>query len=140
MGYRFSDKALLGRSLTRKAFALEQAQRGNNVDDQEVLRTLGDAVLRLSIVDILIAAGCSTRGDITIQKSKMENERTLAQIARTMDIGPHILLGAGEQIQGANNNPHVLAETLEAVLGAVYVDGGFDAAKDVIACIMHDFL
>ena len=71
IGYSFKDKKFLNRALTRKAYALEQKQR---CEDQEVFRTLGDAVL----VDLLIKSGCKTRGEITSKKKRFEREERLA--------------------------------------------------------------
>ncbi len=133
IGYRFADGSLLARALTRKAHALEQSQQGVPVDDQEVLRILGDAVLRVVLVDLLMGVGRDSRASISLGKSTLENEERLSQLARGLGIGTLLLLGKGERMQGAADNAYVLAESLEALFGAVYLDGGFYAAKDVIS-------
>jgi ribonuclease-3 len=132
LGYSFSDKNLLNRALTRKAYALEQKQRNQNCEDQEVFRTLGDAVLKVVLVDILIKSGCKTRDEITSKKKRLEREETLAKISQDLGIGPFIKLGVGEEKQKANEEPKVLAEILEALIGASYLDGGYSASKGVI--------
>ena len=132
IGYHFSDKQLLERALTRKAYALEQKQQNIECEDQEVFRTLGDAVLKTVLVDLLIKAGYKTREDITNNKKGLEREETLAQINHDLGIGPHIRLGIGEQKQNAHEEPKVLAETLEALIGGIYYDGGYDTSKEVI--------
>ena len=132
LGYSFADKNLLNRALTRKAYALEQKQRNQDCEDQEVFRTLGDAVLKAVLVDILIKSGCKTREEITSKKIRLEREETLAKISQDLGIGPFIKLGVGEEKQKANEEPKVLAETLEALIGAIYLDGGYSVSKGVI--------
>lgn len=132
LGYSFSDKNLLNRALTRKAYALEQKQRNQDCEDQEVFRTLGDAVLKAVLVDLLIKSGWKTRDDITREKKGLEREEKLVEISQDLRIGPFIKLGVGEEKQKANEEPKVLAETLEALIGAIYLDGGYSASKEVI--------
>lgn len=132
LGYLFSDKNLLNRALTRKAYAFEQKQRNQDCEDQEVFRTLGDAVLKAVLVDLLIKSGCKTRDGITSKKKGLEREETLAKIGRDLGIGSFIKLGVGEEKQKANEEPKVLAETLEALIGTIYRDGGYDASKEVV--------
>ena len=132
VGYSFDDKHLLNRALTRKAYALEQKQRNRDCEDQEVFRTLGDAVLKAVLVDLLIQSGCKTRDEITSKKKGLEREEKLAEIGQNLGIGPFIKLGVGEGKQKADEEPKVLAETLEALIGAIYLDGGYNTSKDVI--------
>jgi ribonuclease-3 len=132
LGYSFSDKNLLNRALTRKAYAIEQKQRNQDCEDQEVFRTLGDAVLKAVLVDLLIKSGCKTRDEITSKKKRLEREETLAKIGQSLSIGPFIKLGVGEEKHKANEEPKVLAETLEALIGAIYLDGGYGASKEAI--------
>ena len=139
LGYSFSDKNFLNRALTRKAYALEQKQRNQDCEDQEIFRTLGDAVLKAVLVDILIKSGCKTRDEITSKKKELERKESLARISQDLGIGHFIKLGAGEKKQKANEEPSVLAETLEALIGAIYLDGGYDALKDVIAKWFKNF-
>ena len=132
VGYSFDDKHLLNRALTRKAYALEQKQRNRDCEDQEVFRTLGDAVLKAVLVDLLIKLGCKTRDEITGNKKGLEREERLAEIGQNLGIGPFIKLGVGEGKQKADEEPKVLAETLEALIGAIYLDKGYNASKGVI--------
>ena len=132
VGYSFDDKHLLNRALTRKAYALEQKQRNRDCEDQEVFRTLGDAVLKAVLVDLLIKSGCKTRDEITRKKEGLESKNPLAKIGRNLGIGRFIILGVGEEKQEASKESYVLAETLEALIGAIYLDGGYNASKDVI--------
>ena len=132
IGYNFSDKSLLERALTRKAYALEQKQKNIECEDQEVFRILGDAVLSMVLVDLLIKAGNDTRDGITQKRKYLVREETLAQISRDLNVGSYIKLGIGEEKQKAQEEPKVLAETLEALIGGIYLDSGFDTSKDVI--------
>ena len=141
LGYSFKDKNLLIRALTRKAFALEQKQQKRDCEDQEIFRTLGDAVLKTVLVDLLILkSGCKTRDDITTRKKKLEREEGLVPISRELKIGSSIRFGKGEIKQNAEEEPYVLAETLEAVFGAIYLDGGFDDSKKVITRLFEHYL
>ena len=132
LGYNFSDKSLLNRALTRKTFALEEKQQNRECEDQEIFRTLGDAVLKLVLVDKLIKNGVETRGEITKQKIHLEREEKLADISSSLGIGSSLRMGKGETKQQANKEPYVLAETLEAVIGAIYLDGGYDECQKTI--------
>jgi len=128
IGYSFADKSLLNRALTRKAHALEHQSQ----EDHEIFSTLGDAVLKTVLTDLLIRAGCKTSGDLTTQKEKLEDKESLAEISQGLGIGRFIKLGVGEEKQKINKNSSVLANILEAIIGAIYLDRGFEAAKDVI--------
>jgi len=132
LGYGFSDKTLLNRAMTRKAFALELKQKNKLCDDQEIYRTLGDAVLKAVLIDLLIKKGCKTREEITTNKKNLEREEELAIISRKLGIGPFLKLGIGEKKQNADEEPYVLAETLEAVVGAIYLDGGYEVVKGLV--------
>lgn len=125
LNYKFNNRKLLERALTRKAFANEQGQRGVTSEDQEIYCTLGDAVLKTVLIDLLIRNGVTTPDMITRRKIELEREENLAAIGKKIDIGPHILLGKGEIKQNAGEQPYVLAETLEAIIGAVFLDGGY---------------
>ncbi len=140
LGYPFKDQSLLIRALTRKAYANEQKQQNKECEDQEIFRTLGDAVLKTVLVDLLIKIGCRTREEITNRKMELESEEGLAKISRELGVGGLLRLGQGEIRQKANEKQYVLAETLEAIFGAIYLDGGFEASKDVIARLFSPYL
>ena len=132
LGYRFRDRSLFTRALTRKAFANEERQQGRQIEDQEVLSTLGDAALKAAFVDLLVRSHYPTPDAITREKENLERYEALAGIALQIGLGPSIRLGAGEKKQGAEKEPYVLAETLEAVIGAIYLDGGCEAARNAV--------
>lgn len=138
LGYFFFDKRLLTRSLTRKAYALEQRQKQITCEDQEIYRTLGDAVLKAVLTELLIRHGCETRQAITVKKIELEREENLARISRDLGVGAMLKLGIGEKQQRADEQPYVLAETLEAILGAIYFDGGYSAARKTIQRLFSD--
>ncbi len=132
IGYSFKDKNHLIRALTRKAYALEQKQQNRDCEDQEIFQTLGDAVLKLILVERLIENGSNTRENITNEKMNLESREKLAEISRQLGIGTFIKLGIGEIRQKANEKQSVLAETLEALIAAIYRDGGYHACKETI--------
>ena len=130
--YVFVDNYLLIRALTRKSYAMEKRQRGEDCNDQEVFRTLGDAVLKTVLVDMLVHSGFRTREEITNKKAELERQETLAQIGSAIDIAEFIRMGEGEKKQKAEQQPKVIAETLEALIAAIYLDDGFSRAKIAI--------
>ncbi len=95
LGYTFFDPATLTRALTRKAHANEERQHGANCEDQDVLATLGDAVLKTILVDHLIRSGCTTPDEVTQAKKELEREELLASVAREIGIGPFLFLRKG---------------------------------------------
>jgi len=129
IGYQFRDAALLTRALTRKAYANEQRQRNVPCEDQEVFCTLGDAVLKTVLIDLLIKSGACTPDLVTQRKKELEREENLAAVGKTIGIGPSIRLGKGEARQNAGEQPYVLAETMEAIIGAIFLDGGYCSAE-----------
>ncbi|HMA05474.1 MAG TPA: ribonuclease III domain-containing protein [Methanomicrobiales archaeon] len=132
IGYHFRDPALLTRALTRKAFANEEMHQGRQHEDQEILSTLGDAALKAAFVDLLVRSHYPTPDAITREKESLERHDALAGIALQIGIGPSIRLGSGEKKREAEQEPYVLAETLEAIIGAIYLDGGCEAARNAV--------
>lgn len=131
LGYPFKNKSLLIRALTRKD-AVEKNQANHNLGHQQIFSTLGDAILKAILVHQLIDSGCDTAEKITDEKKEIENRGTLASISKELMIGKFMLMSNGESIQQANEKPTPLAETLEAVIGAIYLDDGYDSCKKVI--------
>jgi ribonuclease-3 len=130
LGYIFLDQALLVQALTRKAAAQEQRQKGKMCEDQEVFRTLGDAILKAILTELLIQQGYTTRGSITQKKEKLENEESLSLMLRAMKITP--IVGIGERSVGVHEQPLALAETFEAIVAAIYKDGGYEIIKKLV--------
>jgi ribonuclease-3 len=136
IGYIFVDKNLIIRALTTKAWALEKRQQNQDsvgeYEDQEVLCTLGDAVLKLILVDKLIQEGSDTAEMITKRKVEIEKRETLGFISKNLEVGNFIRMGAGETKQKINEQQNTLAETLEAIIAAIYLDVGFEASKRIV--------
>ncbi|NEZ65540.1 dsRNA-specific ribonuclease [Leptolyngbyaceae cyanobacterium CCMR0082] len=130
LGYLFLDQGLLLQALTRKAAAQEQRQKGKQCEDQEIFRTLGDAVLKAILTDLLIQKGYSTRGSITQKKEKLEKEESLSAMLRAMEITP--IVGIGERSIGVHEQSLALAETFEAIVAAIYKDGGYEIIKNLV--------
>ncbi len=140
IGYEFKDKDKLKRALTRKAYAKEQSDLDKKCEDQEIYRTLGDAVLKAILVDLLINSGCTTRDEISKKKKDIEKESTLSKIAQGLGIGKFIILGVGEEKQGASKEPSVSAETLEALVAAIYYDSDYYKTKEIVKKWLQDYL
>ncbi len=138
LGYFFFDKRILARALTTKAYALEQAQKGQTCEDQQAFCVLGDAVLKTALTELLIRAGYQAKGEITDKKKELECEAKLATLSETTGVAFVIKLGEGEKQQKAYEQPRVLAETFEAVIGGIYFDGGFSAARETIRRLFKD--
>jgi ribonuclease III len=135
LGYRFTDLRLLQKALVHSSYAFEQAQIGKN---NETLEFLGDAVLDLVIGHILIKRYPEMReGELTKLRSALVNETHLAQMARAIDLGRFLCLGKGEDACNGRNKSSILSCAYEAVIGAVFEDGGYETAA---ALIQHLFL
>ncbi len=131
LGYYFKNKRLLIRALTRKD-AIEKNQVPHDFRHQEIFSTLGDAILKAVLVHQLIDSGCDTAKKITDNKKEIENRDILASIGQELTIGDFMLMSNGEEIERANEKPRPLAETLEAIIGAIYLDSDFETSMEVI--------
>lgn len=128
LGHRFSDPALLRQALAHSS--LSAAQRGSRRRDFDRLEFLGDRVLGLIVADILVAAfPGANEGELGQRFAALVSYPTLAEIARSIDLGRFLRLAPSEEQSGGRGNPSVLADALEAVLGALYRDGGHDVAR-----------
>jgi ribonuclease-3 len=122
--YRFSDVDLLGQALTHRSAA------GNN---NERLEFLGDAILDFVISDALFKARPdATEGDLSRLRSSLVKDTALADIATELGMGLHLVLGGGERKTGGHRRESILADALEAIFAAIYLDGGYDSARRVI--------
>ncbi len=127
LGYTFRDPALLDCALTHRSFANENPDFMKQ--DNERLEFLGDAVLTLCISDMLMKRYPeSSEGELSKMRSSVVNERPLAKLARALRIGDYLLLGRGEDLSGGRTKSSILANTLEAIIAAVYCDTGFEGA------------
>jgi ribonuclease-3 len=128
IGYQFTDRQLLATALTHSSYASE-----NNVESYERLEFLGDAVLELAITKrIFESLGDAPEGRMTRVRAAVVDEATLASVARDRGLPGAILLGIGEDRNGGRNRSSIQSDVVEAILGAVYLDGGSDEAFDVV--------
>ena len=130
LGYSFRDENGLRLALTHPSVAHEQ---GMAVQHNQRLEFLGDSVLQLVLTSELYekfpALG---EGPLTKARAQMVNRRTLANRGNSLGLGEHLILSRGEDSSGGRERPSALADTFEALLGAIFLDGGFDAARDFI--------
>jgi ribonuclease-3 len=130
LGYTFRDPALLQLALTHPSVAHEQ---GAAIQTNQRLEFLGDAVLQLVLTrELYEKFPAFGEGPLTKARAKLVNRRTLAERARNLGLGGHLIVSRGEEMHGGRERPSALADTYEALLGAVMLDGGFDAARDFI--------
>ncbi len=133
--HRFDQVKLLETALTHSSYANEQ--EGNA--DNERLEFLGDAVLELCISEEGFKRfSCAPEGQLTRIRSQLVKEDSLASIAKQLELHRYVRLGKGEELQGGRVRDALLADTVEAILGAVFLDGGFEAAKQTILEIFKD--
>lgn len=132
LGYTFRDTSLLRQALTHPSYVNES--RDNRLADYQRLEFLGDAVLSLCLADLLFKRYPEwPEGDLSRLRASLVDQPRLAELAAQAAIAPCILLGRGEEQDGGREKPSILSDVLEAVLGAIYRDGGFDAVKAVVA-------
>ena len=135
LGYRFSDREMLAQALTHKSWAVEQ---GQGTPDNERLEFLGDAVLELVTSDLIYRrhAAKHSEGDMTRMRAFLVNESQLASQAVRLGIGKYLRLGRGERNSGGSGKPSLLSDALEAIIGAIYLDGGIEAAFSFVKGIL----
>ncbi len=127
IGYRFKDRGLLEHALTHRSRAAEDASGG--VVDNESLEFLGDAVLGFVVADALFRQyPDSNEGQKSKIKAAVVSTQSLARHAERMRLGDHLILGRGEEKTGGRNKQALLADAYEALIAAVYLDGGLEAA------------
>ncbi|MFH1777951.1 MAG: ribonuclease III domain-containing protein [Candidatus Omnitrophota bacterium] len=134
IGYEFQNRNLLICALTRKAIAYEKPLAGH----QEAYCVLGDAIIKTVLCDLLIKNGMETKGQITQKKAFLENEKVLAEIGRSINIPAYIITNEGEKSTNVIQGDRAIAETLEAIIAAVYYDQGFICAKEVVSFLFKD--
>ena len=131
LGYSFRDKTLLVNAMTHTSFANECPQAA--CPHNERLEFLGDAVLDLVVSEYLMEAlPVSNEGELSRLRADVVAMPSLAGLASKLGVGPNLLLGKGEFGSGGREKPGLLADALEALLGAVFIDGGYEAAKAVV--------
>lgn len=135
LGYTFNDSRLLIQALSHRSYVNE---RGLPLtESNERMEFLGDSVVELAVTHMLFEEFPEHQeGELTKLRSPLVRGRALARAAKRLGLGDHILLGKGEDITGGRNKPSILADAFEAVVGALYLDGGLEVARGmVISCL-----
>ena len=130
LGCQFRDENLLRLALTHPSVAHEA---NTAIAHNQRLEFLGDAVLQLVLTrELYEKFPAFDEGPLTKARAKLVNRRTLAEHSRALGLGAHLILGHGEATHGGRERPSALADAFEALLGAIFLDGGFDTAREFI--------
>lgn len=137
IGYTFSDKALLNNALTHSSYASENklGYTANNERLEFIGDAYVDAVVGMKLFEIL---GDSHEGVLSRYRADVVCEASLSDAARSINLGEFLFLGRGEDTSGGRDKPSILADAFEALLGAILIDGGYDACKEVILRLLGD--
>lgn len=131
LGYTFQNRSLLENALTHSSYANEN--RGRGMRSNERLEFLGDSVLGMVVADFLYRTNPNLpEGELTRVRANLVCENSLVVVARELDLGRYLMLGHGEAAGGGRERPSILADAVEAVLAAVYLDGGISHARPII--------
>jgi len=134
LDYTFKDESLLRLALTHPSVSHEA---GKALETNQRLEFLGDAVLQLVLTQALYLKYPEfSEGPLTKARAKMVNSKSLAEHSRAIELGKHMLVSRGEELHGGRERPSALADTFEAVLGALFLDGGFESAR---AFVLREF-
>ncbi len=124
LGYEFKDSALLALALTHRSYGSSNNER---------LEFLGDAILNLSIAEALYQQFPASReGDLSRMRSQLVKGATLAELAREFNLGEHLNLGSGEMKSGGHRRDSILADTVEALIAAIYFDAGMEVCRQQV--------
>mgnify|MGYP001002311324 FL=1 len=133
LGYEFRAREPLIRALTHKSRAYEQTPPGEDQTDNEQFEFLGDAVLGFVVSDILVRRFPSYReGQLTKLRAQLVSAQHLHEVAVALGLGEFLLLGRGEEMSGGREKKALLADAVEAIIAAVYLDGGIDPARRIV--------
>ena len=131
LGYRFTNRALLENALTHSSYANENKAKG--LQSNERLEFLGDSVLGMVVADYLFRTHPDLpEGDLTRTRAALVCEGSLVEVAQCLERGAYLKLGKGEEAGGGRERPSIIADAVEAVLAAVYLDGGIGSARKII--------
>lgn len=128
LGYEFRNAWLLEAALTHRSFASDDPE----AEDYERLEFLGDAVLQLAVTEhIYQEFSDMPEGDMAKLRAAVVNEEVLAEVAQRLGLGAHLRLGKGEEVTGGRHKNSILSDVVEALLGALYVDAGYEKAAEI---------
>lgn len=134
IGFVFSDPALLERALAHRSYCAEHAEVLSN----ERLEFLGDSVLGLVVTEYVFRTNPQLpEGELAKVRASVVNAETLADVACEIDLGAALLLGRGEDASGGREKPSILADGLEALIAAVYIDGGYECAAALVLQLLR---
>ncbi len=145
LGYTFNDRTLLERALTHRSWAHEHVAPGEEVEARrlhnEALEFVGDSVLGLAVADYLFqSTSDATEGDLSRMKHRLVSTAMLARVARRLEFGDYLRIGRGEEKTGGRRKRALLADVVEAVIAAVYLDGGYKCASEFVHQLLSDEL
>jgi len=145
LGYQFQDISLLERALTHRSWVYEKVIDGDEEEihrlQNETLEFVGDSVLGLAVAEQLYTRHSSLdEGDLTLMKHRLVSTETLAKVAADIGLGKFVRIGKGEEKTGGRNKPALLADTLEAVIAAVFFDKGYISAREFVNDLLVDEL
>ncbi len=133
LGYSFKSPELAQLALTHRSYAAEHEM----TISYERLEFLGDAVLQLAVTRHLYDEYADlAEGEMAKVRAAVVNQRSLAAIARRLEVGEHLLLGQGEERSGGRDKDSILADVFESLLGAIYLDGGYEPAADLVLTLL----
>ncbi|MBA2341619.1 MAG: ribonuclease III [Pyrinomonadaceae bacterium] len=137
LSYKFTDRALLERATTHRSWAHEQTGPGEEEAARrlhnESFEFIGDSVLGLLVADYLFNEHENlTEGELSRMKHRLVSTATLCKAAKRLDLGAYLRVGCGEEKSGGRRKQALLADAFEAVLAAIYLDGGIDAAREYV--------
>lgn len=147
INYQFKEKSLLSSALThassisqtKKSKKTDQSTKEKQDEDNERLEFLGDRVLGLSISAVLIKLYPeSPEGDLARRYNNLVRRQTCTEVAKDLDLGKYLILSAGEERSGGRTKSTILANAMEALLGAIFLDGGYAAADEMIKTFWQD--
>ena len=137
LGYNFKDKNLLLQAVTHSSYANEVQNDASK--DNERLEFLGDAVLDMVVSNILFKSEVDkAEGELTKLRASVVCERSLAKISKAYGFNEFILLGKGEELNGGRNRDSIVADCVEAIIGAIYIDDGFTTASQIVQKFFKD--
>jgi ribonuclease III len=132
IGYSFADPFLLRTAMTHRSFGSPHNER---------LEFLGDGVLNCAVAELLYRRFPDlNEGDLSRLRANLVRQDSLHQVAQTLNLGNYLQLGDGEQKSGGRSRPSILADAAEAIFGAVYLDGGYPAAADLIGRLYQELI
>jgi ribonuclease III len=132
LGHTFHDRELLGRALTHKSRAYEKPGDGGATDNER-LEFLGDAILGFAVSELLVRRFSTyPEGRLSKLKARLVSAAHLHEVAQSLQLGGYLLLGRGEELSGGRSKKALLSDALEALIAALYLDGGMEAARRFI--------